>query len=229
MSRPEREENGGHMSDETWDAGWEVGFPATTMDELLLALVVRDLVHGSSFDVEAVEDGSEIALDFLAGDELDGETYQLLLSAEVAGSDNRDMVLAFTEEMLEGLVDEAQELIARREDLGSREMRIWCSGPFPRTRSGGTWCLPIGWRPMAPKFPSASVPSKWGATSRGRTRGPRRPRPGHPCAHRRCSARLRNSRSGGVGRRRSRSRGEGLPIHPAGGEQFLRAWTQTVR
>ncbi len=109
------------MSEETWDAGWEVGFPAATMDEMLLALVVRDLVHGSSFDVEAEEDGSEIALDFLAGDELDGETYQLLLSAEVAGSENRDMVLAFTEEMLEGLVDEAQELISQRENLGSKE------------------------------------------------------------------------------------------------------------
>ena len=109
------------MSDESWDAGWGIGCPAATIDELLLALVVRDLVHGSSFDVEAVEDGSEIALDFLAGDELDGETYQLILTAEVAGSENRDMVLAFTEEMLEGLVDEAQELISQREDLGSKK------------------------------------------------------------------------------------------------------------
>ena len=104
----------------TWDTGWEIDFPAATVEEMMLALVVRDLVHGSSFDVEAVEDGAELALDFLAGDELDGETYRLLLSAEVGGTDNRELVQAFTEQMLEDLVAEAEELVAQREDLGSR-------------------------------------------------------------------------------------------------------------
>jgi hypothetical protein len=104
---------------ESIEAGWEIGFPAATMDEFLLALVVRDLVHGASFDVEALEDGSELKLDFTAGDELDGETYNLLLSADVAGSDNRDMIEAFTEQMLEGLVDEAQEALDQRQEIGS--------------------------------------------------------------------------------------------------------------
>jgi hypothetical protein len=104
----------------TWETGWEIGFPATTVEELMLALVVRDLAHGSSFDVEAVEDGAELALDFLAGEELDGETYQLLLSAEVGGTDNRELVQAFTEEMLEDLVSEAEGLTAQNDDLGSR-------------------------------------------------------------------------------------------------------------
>lgn len=104
------------------EAGWEIGFPAATVDELLVALVVRDLVHGASFDVEALEDGSELALDFTAGDELDGGTYNLLLSAEVAGSENRDMIEAFAEEMLEGLVEEAQEAIEQRQEIGSRPL-----------------------------------------------------------------------------------------------------------
>ena len=104
----------------TWDTGWEVEFPAATVDEMMLALVVRDLVHGSSFDVEAVEDGAELTFDFLAGDESDGEAYRLLLSAEVGGTDNRELVQAFTEQMLEDLVAEAEELVARRQDLGSR-------------------------------------------------------------------------------------------------------------
>jgi len=104
----------------TWDTGWEVDFPAATLEEMMLALVVRDLAHGSSFDVEAVEDGTELAFDFLAGDELDGETYRLLLSAEIGGTDNSELVQAFTEQMLEDLVDEAEELVAQREDLGSR-------------------------------------------------------------------------------------------------------------
>lgn len=105
---------------DSWETGWEVGFPAANADELLLALVVRDLVHGASFDVEAVEDGSELALDFLAGDELQDQTYQLLLSAEIAGTENREMVQAFTEQMLEDLVSEAEQLVAQREELGSR-------------------------------------------------------------------------------------------------------------
>jgi hypothetical protein len=105
---------------DTWETGWEIGFPASSTDELLLALVVRDLVHGSSFDVESVEDGSELALDFLAGDELQDQTYQLLLSAEVGGTKNREMVQAFTEQMLEDLVAEAGDLVSNRQELGSR-------------------------------------------------------------------------------------------------------------
>jgi len=105
---------------ETWETGWEVGFPASNAEELLLALVVRDLVHGASFDVEAVEDGSELALDFLAGDELQDQTYQLLLSVEIGGTENREMVQAFTEQMLEDLVAEAEELVAQRQELASR-------------------------------------------------------------------------------------------------------------
>ena len=105
---------------ETWETGWEVGFPASNADELLLALVVRDLVHGASFDVEAVEEGSELALDFVAGDELQDQTYQLLLSAEIAGTDNREMVQAFTEQMLEDLVSEAEDLVAQRQELSTK-------------------------------------------------------------------------------------------------------------
>ncbi len=107
---------------ETWETGWEVGFPATNANELLLALVVRDLVHGASFDVEAVEDGAELAFDFLAGDELQEETYQLLLSAEITGTENREMVQAFTEQMLEDLMAEAEELVAQREELGTQAL-----------------------------------------------------------------------------------------------------------
>jgi len=70
--------------------------------------------------VEAVEDGSELALDFLAGDELEGDTYQLLLSAEVGGTENRELVQAFTEQMLDDLVGEAEDLVAQRQEVFSR-------------------------------------------------------------------------------------------------------------
>ncbi len=104
----------------TWTTGWEIAFPAASAEEMLLALIVRDLVHGASFDVEAVEDGTELALDFTAGDELDGDNYQLLLSAEIAGTENREMVQAFTEQMLEDLVTEAEALVAQKQELGAR-------------------------------------------------------------------------------------------------------------
>ncbi|MGD9252713.1 MAG: hypothetical protein PVG92_02135 [Holophagae bacterium] len=102
---------------ETWETGWEVAFTASTADELLLALVVRDLVHGTSFDVEVEEDSSAIELDFVAGDEYEDDSYLLLLSVEVRGTDNREIVQAFTEQMLEEMVGEAETLTAEREEL----------------------------------------------------------------------------------------------------------------
>lgn len=107
---------------EPWEAGWEIEFPAATVDELLLALVVRDLAHGTSYDIEVVDDGSELALDFFAGDELEDDTYRLLLSAEIAGSADPERVQEFTGEMLEELVDEARDLVDRRTDLGDRPL-----------------------------------------------------------------------------------------------------------
>jgi len=105
-----------------WEAAWEIAFAAGTLDELLIALVVRDLVHGASFDVEAEADGTELALDFFAGDELDGETYQLLLSAEVAGDEKPEMVRDFTEQMLEQMIDEAEGLVEQKTSLGLRSL-----------------------------------------------------------------------------------------------------------
>ena len=100
---------------ESWETGWEVGFPASNAAELLLALVVKDLVHGASFDVEAVEDGTELALDFLAGDELQDQTYQLLLSAEIAGTE--------TPVGIDG-VSVLPTLLGRSQDLSDR-MLYW--------------------------------------------------------------------------------------------------------
>jgi len=103
----------------TWNTGWAIEFPATTADELLLALVVRDLIHGASYDVEAEETGEEFAVDYTAGDELEAETYRLLLAAEVDGVDDAELVQSFTEHTLEELLDEAEELLESRARLVS--------------------------------------------------------------------------------------------------------------
>ena len=98
----------------TWNTGWEIEFPATNADEILLALVVRDLIHGASFDVEAEETGAEFAVDYTAGDELDDGGYRLLLMAEVDGPEDAALLQAFTEQALEELIEEAEAAIAER-------------------------------------------------------------------------------------------------------------------
>lgn len=101
-----------------WEAGWEVQFPASTLDEMLLALVVRDLLHGASFDVEGDGEKGAMALDYLAGDELDGEVYRLLVTVEGVGEGDAEVVQEITEQLLDQLVEEAESLIQQREPLG---------------------------------------------------------------------------------------------------------------
>lgn len=101
----------------TWNTGWEIEFPAGTLDELLLALAVRDLVHGASFDVESEDTKAEFAVDYTAGDEIDGASYRLLLAAEVDGPEDAELVQAFTEQALEEAIDEAESLLAQRTPL----------------------------------------------------------------------------------------------------------------
>lgn len=101
----------------TWNTGWEIGFPAQTADEILLALVVRDLIHGASFDVESEETGAEFAVDYTAGDELEDGSYHLLLMAEVEGSEDAALVQSFTEQAIEELLEEAEALVAQRTPL----------------------------------------------------------------------------------------------------------------
>jgi len=98
----------------TWEAAWEVEFPASSPEELALALVVRDLLHGTSFDIEGADGGADLALDYIAGDELEGTTYRLLVTAEATGSPDPDVVRDVTERLLDQLVDEAESLMERR-------------------------------------------------------------------------------------------------------------------
>jgi len=98
----------------TWEAAWEVEFPASSPEELALALVVRDLLHGTSFDIEGADGGADLALDYIAGDELEGTTYRLLVTAEATGSSDADVVRDVTERLLDQLVDEAESLMERR-------------------------------------------------------------------------------------------------------------------
>ena len=106
-----------------WEAGWELEFPATSVDELLVALVVRDLVHGASYGVEAEETGHQYEVDYEAGEELEGEVYRLLIGATVKGPEDHEAMAAFTEQMLDEVVAEAEELVAAKKEVGSLPAR----------------------------------------------------------------------------------------------------------
>lgn len=92
-------------------------FPAEKPEDLLTALTVRDLLHGSSYDVED-EQGNALSADFVAGDELDGSLYRLLIGAEVEGTDDSEVVGDLTEQIVDDLIGEAEALVAERVELG---------------------------------------------------------------------------------------------------------------
>jgi len=102
---------------EPWLASFEVGFPASTLDELLLALIVRDLLYGSSFDVETPDGARTFQVDMTASEEIDAGTYQLLLEAEIRGLDDTEAAGAFLEQVIEEAIDEAQELLDGKSEL----------------------------------------------------------------------------------------------------------------
>ncbi len=96
----------------------ELEFPAESPEQLLLALVVRDLLHGSSYDVED-EQGRELAADYSAGDELVGSVYRMLITAEVEGTDDPEMVGELTEQIVDDLIGEAEALVADRTEVAT--------------------------------------------------------------------------------------------------------------
>lgn len=106
-------------ADDRWEGSWEVELEITGPDDLLLGLVVRDLVHGETFDVE-LADGTTIAVDLLAGDELEDSSYRLVVTAEVEGPEFPDELSLFVHEVLEEAVEEARGLIGRGAGVGER-------------------------------------------------------------------------------------------------------------
>jgi hypothetical protein len=108
------------VGESRWEAEWQVSFQTAAPEELLVALVVRDLLHGASFDVEL--EGGDLAVDYLVGDDGGGELYSLLVMARVAGAEDRAALQQLTEQLLEDLVVEAESLVEHRQLLASIEL-----------------------------------------------------------------------------------------------------------
>jgi len=104
---------------EPWLASFEVDFPASTVEELLLALVARDAVYGTSFDVETEDGEQTFQVDITASEEIDAEKYQLLVEAEIRGFEAPETARAFLEQILEEALDEAEGLVEQRKEFGN--------------------------------------------------------------------------------------------------------------
>lgn len=102
-----------------WEATWQVEFPAADRERLLLSLVVRDLLHGSSFDLELDDPDAVMAVDYLAGDEQQHDVYRLLVTARVHGPQDWEALQQLTEEVLDELISEAERSIDACQTLGS--------------------------------------------------------------------------------------------------------------
>lgn len=103
----------------SWEESWQVEFPAAEPRQMLLCLVVRDFVHGSSYDLELVDSESTMVVDYLAGDEHQDDVYWLLLTAQVRGPEDRESLQKLTEDVLETLITEAESLVEGSQQLDS--------------------------------------------------------------------------------------------------------------
>ena len=70
-------------------------------------------------------------MDYAAGDEIDGQAYILLVTVEVTGPQDHDAVQDITEQLLEQLVDEAEELVNKRQLLGAAPLDEVVFGAIP--------------------------------------------------------------------------------------------------
>ncbi len=106
----------------TWEETMALDLSAQSHEEILLGLLLKDLLHGGAYDVDVDEPEISFSVDYVCGDEIEGDVYRLLISAEVDGPPEHDIVRQFTQELLDELAEEAGQLAATAEDLGEIEM-----------------------------------------------------------------------------------------------------------
>jgi len=137
----------------SWEWTWELELPAGSPEEMLVALILRDLVHGCSVDLELVDAESIAELDFTAGDELDGSVYRLVVVVEVQGTDKQQAVAEAAEEILDEMLAEAEELMASRQELGSLPLRELSFKAVPEERERWDLVIPDWLAPDAAEVP----------------------------------------------------------------------------
>lgn len=104
---------------ETWPA-IELPLPAKRVEEILTALVLRDLLHGASFDVEVEETGREFEVDLMVTDEIDEEegVYLALVEVEYGGDVDEESLGSFLTQIIDETLVEAERIVEEGKEIG---------------------------------------------------------------------------------------------------------------
>ncbi len=92
-----------------------VEIPVESREDVCLGLLVRDKLHGASFDVESEDPPAEFEVDYSCGDEMEEESYRLLIMADYGGEGAGGLIAEFTESILEEFFEEASRELAEAE------------------------------------------------------------------------------------------------------------------
>jgi hypothetical protein len=136
-----------------WERTWELELPASTVEQHLRALLIRDLIHGTSFDVELEGTESMLAVDFEAGDELEDEVCRLLILAEIDGPRLESVVEEVAADALEEMVGEADQMLAARQPLASMALSDLDFRPVPQERERWDLVIPDWLAPDGAEVP----------------------------------------------------------------------------
>ncbi len=92
----------------------ELPFPARSVKELLYALLVRDLLHGASFEVEVSESGEMFQVELMMLEEIDEVEGMYTGLVEVEASDGVDgeTLAEFLMQIIDETINEAENQVA---------------------------------------------------------------------------------------------------------------------
>ncbi|MCP4897285.1 MAG: hypothetical protein GY906_09975 [bacterium] len=95
-------------------------FKQEASKDVLVGLVVKDLLHGSSYDLRPPGREDVFAFDLVAADEFDNDVYRLSVDISIEGPDEAEVAQDMAMLLFDEAVIEAQELVSRGVELGER-------------------------------------------------------------------------------------------------------------
>jgi len=101
--------------------------PVESREDVCLGLLVKDQLHGASFDVESEDPPARFEVDYYCGDEMEDGAYRLLIVAEYGGEGGDELIRDFTEEVLEEFYTEAAATLAEAtwlDEVGEGEVEF---------------------------------------------------------------------------------------------------------
>ncbi len=97
---------------------WELEFRRETAADVFVGLMVRDLLHGASYDLRPSGGDDVYAFDIEAADEFEDDMYRLAVDISIEGPDEPEVAQRIAMQLFDEVVEEAQELVAEAVMLG---------------------------------------------------------------------------------------------------------------